>query len=143
MFYISCVTGHNMSLLQQFLCLIPVETTQHRQTMLSQQPAEFHVDELFNVEGVGLVLGGILKRGVVNEGDSLSIGPNTVGEFTNTIIRSIRFRINRVPCQQLVACQAGTITVSGVARGSVRKVRERERELIHTTSSSYLSLRVL
>ena len=123
MFHISCVTGSNLSLLQRFLYLIPVETTQHRHELLTQQPTEFHVDELYNVEGVGLVLGGILKRGVVHEGEGLLIGPNAEGEFTSTVVRSIRFRINRVPCQQIMAGQAATITVAGVDRGSVRKVR--------------------
>ena len=123
MFLISCVTGQNLQLLQRFLSLIPRETSHHRHSLLSQQPAEFHVDELFNVEGVGLVLGGILKRGVVKEGECLLIGPNSRGEFTSTIVRSIRYRINRAPSQQIVARQAATITVSGVDRGSVRKVR--------------------
>lgn len=122
MFYISCVTGHNLPLLQRFLHLIPVEATQHRHELLSQQPAEFHVDELFNVEGVGLVLGGILKRGVIQEGEGLLVGPMAGGEFNNTVVRSIRFRINRAPCRQIIAGQAATITVSGVDRGSVRKV---------------------
>ena len=122
-FCISCVTGHNLALLQSFLHLIPVETTQHRNQLLSQQPAEFHVDELFNVEGVGLVLGGILKRGVVREGERLLIGPDVCGEFASTAVRSIRYRINRAPCHQIMAGQAATITVSGIDRGSVRKVR--------------------
>ena len=122
-FHISCVTGHNLPLLQKFLHLIPVETTQHQHELLSQQPAEFHVDELFNVEGVGLVLGGILRRGVVQEGEVMLIGPMARGEFTRTVVRSIRFRINRAPCQQIVAGQAATITVAGVDRTSVRKVR--------------------
>jgi GTPase len=122
-FHISCVTGHNLPLLQRFLYHIPVETTQHQHELLSQQPAEFHVDELFNVEGVGLVLGGILRRGVVQEGEVLLIGPMADGEFTRTAVRSIRFRINRAPCQQIVAGQAATITVAGVDRASVRKVR--------------------
>jgi elongation factor 1-alpha len=117
------VTGHNLPLLQRFLYHIPVETTQHQHELLSQQPAEFHVDELFNVEGVGLVLGGILRRGVVQEGEVLLIGPMADGEFTRTAVRSIRFRINRAPCQQIVAGQAATITVAGVDRASVRKVR--------------------
>ena len=119
-FHISCVTGHNLPLLQKFLYLIPVETTHE---LLSQQPAEFHVDELFNVEGVGLVLGGILRRGTVQEGEVMLIGPMARGEFTRTVVRSIRFRINRAPCQQIVAGQAATITVAGVDRTSVRKVR--------------------
>ena len=143
----SCVTGHNLPLLQHFLSLIPVETTHQQQALLTQQPAEFHVDELFNVEGVGLVLGGILKRGVAREGERMLIGPNAEGEFTSTVVRSIRFRINRAPCQQLTAGQAGTITVSGVERASVRKVRA---GLTHDTGLSLslfhpppLSLRVL
>ena len=119
-FHISCVTGQNLSLLQRFLCFIPTETKPLSHKLL---PAEFHVDELFNVEGVGLVMGGILKRGVVKEGEHLLIGPNSRGEFTGTIVKSIRYRINRAPCTQIVAGQAATITVSGVGRGSVRKVR--------------------
>lgn len=122
MFYISCVTGHNLPLLQTFLQLLPVDAAQHRHKVLSQLPAEFHVDELFNVEGVGLVLGGILKRGVVQEGEGLLIGPMASGEFTSTVVKSIRFRTNRAPCRQMMAGQAATLTVTGIDRSSVRKV---------------------
>ena len=133
-FCISCVTGQNLSLLQRFLCFIPTETKPLSHKLLSQQPAEFHVDELFNVEGVGLVLGGILKRGVVQEGERLLIGPNARGEFSSTMVKSIRYRINRAPCTQIIAGQAATITVSGVDRCSVRKVHE---DLVnHTTPLS-------
>ena len=125
-FHISCVTGHNLPLLQSFLHQVPVETTQRRQELLSQQPAEFHVDELFSVEGVGLVLGGILKRGVIKEGEKLLIGPMAGGRFSSTTVRSIRFRINRAACRQINAGQAATITVAGVERSSVRKVSLRE-----------------
>ena len=132
MFFISCVTGQNLPLLHQFLHLLPPQATQHQ---LSQQPAEFHVDELFNVEGVGLVLGGIMKRGVVREGECLLIGPNCRGEFTSTIVRSIRYWINRSPCRQLVAGQAATITVTGVDRGSVRKVSTHTPHTPHTLTT--------
>lgn len=116
------MTGYNLPLLQTFLQLLPVDAVQHQHKALSQLPAEFHVDELFNVEGVGLVLGGILKRGVVQEGEGMLIGPMAGGEFTGTVVKSIRFRINRAPCRQIMAGQAATITVTGIDRGSVRKV---------------------
>ena len=120
--------------------MLPVQSSRQKLELLRQQPAEFHVDELFNVHEVGLVLGGILKRGVMKEGDKMRIGPLQGGSFRHTRVRSIRFRISRTACIQIYAGQAATITVSDVERNDVRKVRIIVNTHTHTHTQTYILL---
>ena len=111
------MTGENIELLYKFLNAVPPLQSQES---LEQQPAEFQVDELFNVPEVGTVLGGILTRGVVQVGDSILVGPNECGEFSETKVATIRR--NRTPCRMVKAGQAATVTVTLTEHPDFRKV---------------------
>ena len=41
-------------------------------------PAEFHIDSIYIVPGVGLVVGGIVRGGRVRPGQQLLLGPDKV-----------------------------------------------------------------
>jgi len=59
-------------------------------------------------------------RGVIREGDSVLVGPNEVGSFTNSQITSIhRYRS---PCRLIKAGQAATVAIKGIERQAIRKV---------------------
>ena len=119
-FQVSCVTGENLDLLYKFLNTVPPLHSHLSQETLEQQPAEFHVDELFNVPEVGIVLGGILKRGVIQVGDKVLVGPTENGGFCKTMVATIRR--NRTPCRNVRAGQAATVTVSDNELADFRKV---------------------
>ena len=78
------------------------------------------MDELFNVPEVGIVLGGILRRGVMQVGDEVSVGPTENGEFCKTKVATIRR--NRTPCRNVRAGQAATVTISDNELAEFRKV---------------------
>lgn len=58
------------------------------------QPFEFEVNENFLVEGVGLVVSGIMKSGVVNLNKICQIGPDKLKSFKQVAVKSIH--VNRV-----------------------------------------------
>ena len=116
-FTVSCVTGDNFNLLRNFLNAVPPTRTS---PTLHQEPPEFQVDEIFNVPDAGTVLGGVLTRGVVHEGDPMLVGPRDDGSFVKTVVATLRR--NRTPCRVARAGEAVTVTLTQVDRGDIRKV---------------------
>ena len=116
-FRVSCVTGENLNLVTKFLNAVPPVNSP---SDLHQQPPEFQVDEIFNVPEAGIVLGGILTRGIIHEDDPVIIGPRDDGTFAETNVATIRR--NRTPCRVARAGEAATVTLSHVERTDIRKV---------------------
>ena len=93
-FQISNVSGKNIDTLKFFLNLLPIRKDF---TKVKMDPVEFTIDTIYNITGCGTVVAGTLLRGSVQIGDTVYIGPNSVGEYRETVIRSIHFkRINVV-----------------------------------------------
>lgn len=103
-------------MLIKFLNTVPKQHSQEAE----QEPAEFRVDEIYSVPDVGTVVGGILVRGVVREGDNLVFGPNDSCGFSPTRVTSIhRYRSC---CRLVKAGQAATLALDQVDRAIIRKV---------------------
>ena len=113
----SCVTGENLNLLRKFLNAVPPTRTPPE---LHQQAPEFQVDEIFNVPEAGTVLGGVLTRGIVREGDPVIVGPREDGTFFSTSIATLRR--NRTPCRVARTGEAVTVTLTSIDRADIRKV---------------------
>ena len=116
-FVVSCVTGDNLNLLHKVLTAVPPTRSP---PALQQQPPEFHVDEIFNVPEAGTVLGGVLTRGMVHEGDPVIVGPREDGTFAKSAVATLRR--NRTPCRVARAGEAVTVTLTHVERTDIRKV---------------------
>lgn len=82
-------------------------------------PFEFHVNDTFSVPFVGTVVSGIIKSGVVHAGDNVVIGPDSLGQFTHTSIRSIERKRISVPAAS--AGQSASFALKKVRRKDVRK----------------------
>jgi elongation factor 1-alpha len=54
-----------------------------------KQPCEFEVNDNFLVEGVGLVVSGIMKSGVINLNKVCLLGPDKQKNFKTVLIKSI------------------------------------------------------
>lgn len=70
-FYISNVTGEGIPLIQQFLNVF----TKKPKEINNENKVEFHIEQTFQVTGVGTVLGGQLVKGKLTVGDKLLMGP--------------------------------------------------------------------
>ncbi|RYP33181.1 hypothetical protein DL766_003613 [Monosporascus sp. MC13-8B] len=113
-FQVSNVTGENLDLVRTFLNILP-----HHGRYDADAPFEFHVNDTFSVPFVGTVVSGIVKSGVIHAGDSVLIGPNGIGEFIQTSIRSIERKRIGVPAAS--AGQSASFALKKVRRKDVRK----------------------
>ncbi|GJC96111.1 elongation factor Tu GTP binding domain-containing protein [Colletotrichum higginsianum] len=113
-FQVSNVTGENLDLVRTFLNILP-----HHGRYDSDAPFEFHVNDTFSVPFVGTVVSGIIKSGVIHAGDNVLIGPDSLGQFTTTSIRSIERKRLGVPAAS--AGQSASFALKKVRRKDVRK----------------------
>ncbi|POR33408.1 GTP-binding protein 1 [Tolypocladium paradoxum] len=113
-FQVSNVTGENLDLVRTFLNILP-----HHGRYNSEAPFEFHVNDTFSVPFTGTVVSGIIRSGIAHEGDNVLIGPDSLGQFTQTAIRSIERKRIRVPAAS--AGQSASFALKKVKRKDVRK----------------------
>jgi GTPase len=110
-FQVSNVTGECLDLVRTFLNILP-----HHGHYDSQAPFEFHINDTFSVPFVGTVVSGVVKSGVIHAGDNVLVGPDSLGQFQTTNIRSIERKRIQVP-----ACSAGQS-----ASFALRKLRRKD-----------------
>lgn len=113
-FQVSNVTGEYLDLVRTFLNILP-----HHGHYDADAPFEFHVNDTFSVPFVGTVVSGIIKSGVIHTGDTVLIGPDSLGQFTTTNIRSIERKRISVPAAS--AGQSASFALKRVRRRDVRK----------------------
>ncbi|KAH7041394.1 P-loop containing nucleoside triphosphate hydrolase protein [Microdochium trichocladiopsis] len=113
-FQVSNVTGENVDLVRTFLNILP-----HHGRYDSDAPFEFHVNDTFSVPFVGTVVSGIVKSGVIHAGDNVLVGPDSLGQFTATSIRSIERKRIGVPAAS--AGQSASFALKKMRRKDVRK----------------------
>lgn len=113
-FQVSNVTGQNLDLVRTFLNILP----QHGHYD-ADAPFEFLVNDCFSVPFVGTVVAGIVKSGVVHAGDPIMIGPDSLGNFKTSVIKSIERK--RLPVHVCTAGQSASFALKSVRRKDVRK----------------------
>src|ERR1700742_2473835 len=91
-FQVSNVTGECLDLVRTFLNILP-----HYGHYDSQAPFEFHINDTFSVPHAGTVVSGVVNSGVVHAGDNILIGPDSLGHFQTTKIKSIERKRIQVP----------------------------------------------
>lgn len=77
------------------------------------------MNDTFSVPFSGTIVSGIIKSGVVHAGDSVIIGPDSLGNFTQTSIRSIERKRIGVPAAS--AGQSASFALKKLRRKDVRK----------------------
>lgn len=113
-FQVSNVTGECLDLVRTFLNILP-----HHGHYDSEAPFEFHINDTFSVPFVGTVVSGVVRSGVIHAGDTVLVGPDSLGQFQTTNIRSIERKRIQVP-----ACSAGqsaSFALKRIRRKDVRK----------------------
>ncbi|KAI1996517.1 hypothetical protein LOZ54_000155 [Ophidiomyces ophidiicola] len=113
-FQVSNVTGESLDLVRTFLNILP-----HHGHYNPDAPFEFLVNDTFSVPFVGTVVSGVVKSGVVHTGDAVLVGPDSLGQFRQTTIKSIERK--RLPVHACAAGQSGSFALKGVRRKEVRK----------------------
>jgi len=119
-FVTSSVTRMNLGLLTCFLNLLPPLRSNSQRENAKQEHAEYEIDVVYSVSGVGTVVGGHLLHGTVREGDKLQLGPTEDGAFHPVSVASLHR--NRMACRMVAAGQAACLSVCGIpAHITVRK----------------------
>ncbi|KAJ5356538.1 Translation elongation factor EFTu/EF1A domain 2 [Penicillium concentricum] len=113
-FQVSNVTGENLGLVRTFLNILP-----HRGQYDAAGAFEFLINDTFSVPHVGTVVSGVVKSGVIHAGDSVIVGPDSLGQFTTTVIKSIERK--RIQVNACFAGQSGSFALKRVRRKEVRK----------------------
>ena len=115
-FTISSVDGTNVPLLRQFFNLMP---SRRSWVNTDELPAEFLIDQFFNVVGVGLVVAGTLLSGLVSLNHQLLMGPDYQGRFNPVTVKSIHHMRTAVPA--LLPGQTGAFVVRSKTKEHVRQ----------------------
>ena len=68
---------------------------------------------------MGTVVSGVVKSGVIHTGDAIQIGPDSLGQFITTKVRSIERK--RIPVPGCSAGQSASLALRNVKRKDVRK----------------------
>lgn len=139
MFQVSNVTGESLSLVREFLNILP-----HHGNYNADAPFEFHVNDHFSVPNVGTVVSGVVKSGIIHAGDTVLIGPDGLGQFLTTTIRSIERK--RIPVSVTSAGQSASFALRRVKRKEVRKgmvvLSKPEKSTTHPNTDGVLQPKV-
>ena len=108
-FCISSVTGSGLDVIKRFFHLLPPGAGLKEQEKLEQDNPEFQIDELFDVPGVGTVVGGLVTQGIITEGMTMNIGPFDDGSFQPVVVNSIKR--NRTGCRLVRAMQSAALAI--------------------------------
>lgn len=115
-FQVSNVTGDGLDLLRMFINLLSTSSLSKYNV---EGPSEFQITDTFSVAGVGTVVCGTVVCGIIHVGDTLLLGPDTLGNFVPTVIKSIQRKRVNVPCAS--AGQNASFALKKVKRASIRK----------------------
>ncbi|TEB38306.1 GTP-binding protein 1 [Coprinellus micaceus] len=128
-FQLSNVTGQGLDFLRTFLNLLP-SSEGDKEKFAVDQPFEYSITEVWSVPYVGTVVNGIINSGVVKAGDTVMLGPDSNGNYTTTMIKSMqrkRANVNTAEAGQCVSFALKRIRRAAVRKGMV---------LVHKTDAA-------
>jgi GTPase len=111
-FCVSNVTGEGLDLVQKYLFKLTPNINENEQRKLEKEKLEFHIDEIFRVQGVGTIFGGLLVKGTMNEKMKVKCGPGPNGEFYSGVVKSIHR--NKFPCKSIKPNQSASVCFSTI-----------------------------
>jgi GTPase len=97
-FLVSSTEGYGINELTRFMYLLKSRTHDSKSFGDPDAPAQFDIHERFVVNGVGLVVSGLLRAGTVRPGMQMILGPDKNNSYKQVVVKSIHF--NRVPVEE-------------------------------------------
>ncbi|WRT67411.1 uncharacterized protein IL334_004382 [Kwoniella shivajii] len=116
-FMVSNVTGHNLPMLRTFLNCLP--SSQSDDKYVVDAPFEFQISDVFSVPFVGTVVSGVITSGTVHANDAVLLGPDSVGQFMPTAVKTIQRKRASVTSGE--AGQSVSFALKRIRRTQVRK----------------------
>lgn len=146
MFRTSNTRGDGLNLLHEFLNMI-----RPRIQFDPKKPVEMHIDETFMPKGIGLVIGGFLKRGTIKANEEYWLGPMN-GTYKKVKCKSLhvnRVNVNEATPGRYVCVSIPKIERKSISRGmtllgdgSQRKIVEEFRAEITVHRTHHTTIRV-
>jgi len=133
-FCISNVTGEGMPLLRSFIQRLPSRLYESGLFKQPSAPAEFHIDDVFNVNGVGIVVGGIMRAGRIHEQQQLLLGPDTTGQFRPVLVKTIHYK--RVPTDMIETGQHAALAIRSLVKKEQLKKNTFRKGMVLVDASS-------
>ncbi|WWC69185.1 uncharacterized protein I206_103121 [Kwoniella pini CBS 10737] len=116
-FMVSNVTGHNLPMLRTFLNCLP--SSQSDDKYVVDAPFEFQISDVFSVPFVGTVVSGVITSGTIHANDAVLLGPDSVGQFMPTAVKTIQRKRASVTSGE--AGQSVSFALKRIRRTQVRK----------------------
>lgn len=113
---ISNVTAFNLDLLKLLLNVLPARNDYLKSV---HEPLELLVDNSYCVTGHPTIVSGMLRKGIINVGDTVCLGPYYDATFKATKVKSIHNKFRDVR-----SAKAGhyiCLSLKGVTRGEIKK----------------------
>eukprot|EP01015_Nassula_variabilis_P021930 TRINITY_DN3969_c0_g1_i3.p1 TRINITY_DN3969_c0_g1~~TRINITY_DN3969_c0_g1_i3.p1 ORF type:complete len:247 (+),score=20.39 TRINITY_DN3969_c0_g1_i3:65-805(+) len=117
-FHISSVTNKGVPELTKFMYLLKNRTRGSAASLL-KQPAEFDIQEHFLVSGVGLVVSGVVRQGVIKPNQTMLLGPDRTKQFRPISIRSIH--VNRVQAVEAYTGQFACLCIKSLKKDTLNR----------------------
>ncbi|KAL1673923.1 P-loop containing nucleoside triphosphate hydrolase protein [Schizophyllum commune] len=117
-FRLSNVDGRGLDYVRTFLNLLPSSEADVDKFAVDQ-PLEFSITEVWSVPYVGTVVNGIINSGRIQVGDQIMFGPDSNGNFANTVVKSMQRKRADVTTAEAGQCVA--VALKRVRRTDVRK----------------------
>ena len=111
LFQISNTTGENINLLQSFISKLKPKLSCSNTNDIGPL---FLIDDIFHISGIGIVIYGILKKGLIKKNDTLLLGPNN-GEYKHIVIKTIHNN-NREYVNELKGGQSGCFWIKTTSK---------------------------
>lgn len=110
----SSKTGENLGLIKKTLNLLPLRVAYDE-----QGPLEISTIETFSKHGIGTILHGFINRGLVKKDDEIMFGPDSLGNYAITRVKSLHLK--RMPVTSVGAGHHVCLALHKVSRDSVRR----------------------
>mmetsp|Transcript_36340 Transcript_36340/g.82339 ORF Transcript_36340/g.82339 Transcript_36340/m.82339 type:complete len:384 (+) Transcript_36340:559-1710(+) len=108
-FCVSNVTGEGLEYLKSFIHRMQSRLYDNGLFRKPSEPVEFHLDGVYMVTGVGIVVAGLMRSGRVSQNQQLLLGPDKSGQFRPVLVRSIHYK--RVPADSVETGQTGAFSL--------------------------------
>jgi GTPase len=112
-FKVSNVTQFGIAPLRKFIFKVKARENMKEMGNVND-PVEFDIHDKFTVNGVGLVISGILKSGTVRVGQNLFLGPDKFNEYTMIQVKTLHF--SRTPVDMARAGQFCCMSVKALKK---------------------------
>ena len=127
-FTVSNVTGEGVPLLKHFLSNLKTRSAINGMFGPVDAPAEFLIDGIFMVTGVGMVVSGIVRAGSIHINQNMCLGPDSTGSFKSVSVKGIHNK--RVPIESAVAGQSVSLNIKSINKKEVLKKNSYKKGMV-------------